>query len=245
MLPLVLILLAGALVAAAGLLAIRASGAQPRLARRLAGARQVRVGDVPGMQALPPRPVRLVGRIRCPNPMVIERGDRLVAYHRDVQVRPPGAAWRSIERVREARGFELWDHDGSLSVDPALAAEPLVVIPHVWRGTSNDLTDAGHRAAIARLGNTGVDWPARSITRMISVVERLMVLGSIERNAAGEPRLAPPGDGYVISSLELPDAMRLLGGKRRWLMLAGYAAVAIGAVAALGALIGSVLAWAA
>jgi hypothetical protein len=238
---LVLLLAAGAAMAAAGVIAIRASGAQPRLARRLAGARQVRVGDVPNLRALPPRPVRVVGRIRCPNPMVIERGDRLVAYHRDVQVKPPGAAWRSIERVRETRGFELWDHDGSIGVDPALAAEPLVVIPHVWRGTTGDLTDPSHRAAVARLGNTGADWPARSITRMVSVVERLTVVASIERDSAGQPTLAAPPGGYVISSLELPDAMRLLGGNRRWLMLAGYAAVAMGVVLGVGALVSSAL----
>ncbi|HET7581222.1 MAG TPA: hypothetical protein VFL75_00540 [Candidatus Limnocylindria bacterium] len=240
--PLLVLVAAGALIAAAGLFAIRASGAQPRLARRLAGARQVRVGDVASMEALPARPVRVVGRIRCPNPIVIERGDRLVAYHRDVQVQPPGAAWRSIERVRETRGFELWDHDGSFGVDPALTAEPLVVIPHVWRGTTAELTDAGHLAALARLGNTGVAWPARSITRMISVVERLSVVADIERDSNGAPSLAAPRGGYVISSLELDDAMRLLGGNRRWLMLAGYVGVAIGAVLAAIGLVGSVLA---
>jgi len=99
-----------------------------------------------------------------------------------------------------------------------------------------------HSYNLARLGNAGVAWPARSITRMISVVERLSVVADIERDSNGAPSLAAPRGGYVISSLELDDAMRLLGGNRRWLMLAGYVGVAIGAVLAAIGLVGSVLA---
>ncbi|HEX2142727.1 MAG TPA: hypothetical protein VHK28_10740, partial [Candidatus Limnocylindria bacterium] len=123
--PWALLLLLAAVLLAAGLLAIRASGARFGLARRLAGAGEVRVGDAFDLDPLPGRPVRLVGRIRCPDPIVTDRDDRLVALHRDVEVRLPGRGWRSIERVRETRGFELWDHDGSLPLDPAAAAEPL------------------------------------------------------------------------------------------------------------------------
>ena len=240
--PLLILLLAGVLLVMTGLLAVRASGAEARLARRLAGARQVRVGDLLGAEDLPTRAVRVIGRIRCPDPIVTERDDRLVALHRDVQVKPPGGGWRSIERIRETRGFELWDHDGSLPVDPAAAAEPLIVLPHVWRGTTADLTQVGHLAAVARLGGSeAVAWPARSITRMVSVVERLLVLASVEREADGSPTLRPPDGGFVISGLELEDAMRLLGGDRRWLLLAGYGLVLVGAGAALVGAIGSVI----
>jgi hypothetical protein len=41
----------------------------------------------------------------------------------------------------------------------------------------------------------------------------------------------------VISALELPDAMRLLGGPRRRWLLAGAALTAAGAVAAVAALV--------
>jgi len=224
------IALLGVVLAIIGLAVIRASGAQPRLARQLAGARQLRVGDLLSAEELPNRPVRVAGRIRCPDPIVTDQGDRLVAVHRDVQVKPPRRAWRSIERIRESRGFELWDHHGSLSVDPALAAEPLIVIPHVWRGTTAELTADVHRAAIARLGGEGAAWPARSITRMLSVVEHLLVLAETERVADGTVSLVAPPGGFVISGLELDAAMRLLAGRGRNLMLAGYGALAVGAV---------------
>jgi hypothetical protein len=246
-------LLAAAALLAGGLAAIRLSGAQPGIARRLAGAREVRVGDLLALGELPSRPVRVAGRIRCPDPIITGRDERLVALHRDVQVKPPGAAWRTIERIRESRGFELWDHDGSLPIDPADAAEPLIVLPHVWRGTTAELEDASHRAAMARLGASEEDaWPARSVTRMVSVVERLLVLASVQRgpSMSGEPgepneqvRLIPPAGGYLISGMELDNAMRLLGGQRRRLLLTGYglllAALLTGAAGAVALLIGS------
>jgi hypothetical protein len=242
-------LLAAAALLAGGLAAIRISGAQPGIARRLAGARQLRVGDLLTIGELPSRPVRVAGRIRCPDPILTSRDERLVALHRDVQVKPPGGGWRSIERIRESRGFELWDHDGSLTLDPADAAEPLIVLPHVWRGTTAELDDPSHRAAVARLGAAeGRAWPARSVTRKVSVVERLLVLASLQRGPSGpgEPngqvRLGPPAGGYLISGLELDDAMRLLGGQRRGLLLIGYglllAALLAGVAGGVALLIG-------
>ena len=233
LLPAGLLLLA-VLAAAGGLFAIRRSGAEQAIARRLAGARQVRLSELFSMGELPGRPVRIAGRIRCQDPILNAQGERLVARHRDVQVQR-GREWRSIERIRESRGFELWDHGGSLPVDPSEAAEPLVVIPHVWRGSTADLEDPHHVAAVERLG--GGPMPARSITRSVSVVERLLLLAIVVRDEAGAIWLRPPPGGYVISTLELDDAMRLLGGPHRRLLLAGYVLLGIGLLAGLAALV--------
>jgi hypothetical protein len=230
-------LLAAALLVAAGLAAIRISGAQPGIARRLAGAREVRLGDLLSDGELPRRPVRVAGRIRCPDPILTRRDERLVALHRDVQVKPPRGAWRSIERIRESRGFELWDHDGSLALDPGHAAEPLIVIPHVWHGTTAELEDSSHLAAVTRLGAGEEAWPARSVTRMVSVVDRLLVLASVMRAADGQVQLSPPSGGYLISGLELDDAMRLLGGQRRALLLTGYGLLLAATVSGIGGVV--------
>jgi hypothetical protein len=228
--PVALLLLA-VLAAAGGLVAIRRSGAEQAIARRLAGARQVRLAELFPMTDLPTRPVRIAGRIRCPDPILAARGERLVARHRDVEVQPDGRGWRTIERIRESRGFELWDHGGSLPVDPSQAAEPLVVIPHVWRGSTQELQDPVHLAAVERLG--GGPMAARSTTRSVSVVERLLVLASVVRDEAGAIWLRPPPGGYVISTLELDDAMRLLGGPHRRVLLAGYALLMVALLAGL------------
>lgn len=227
------VLVAGVLLTLAGGIALRWSGARAGIGRRLAAAREVRLADLLTEDPPPARPVRVVGRIRCADPILTPQGDRLVALHRDVEVRLARGGWRTIERRRETRGFELWDHGGSLPIDPAEAAEPLVVIPHVWRGGPAEL-GAEHRAALVRLTAEGGDpSAARSITRMLSVIERLLVLAAVRRAVDGTIFLVPPPGGYVISALELDDAMRLLGGPRRGLLLGATAAIGVGILLAV------------
>jgi hypothetical protein len=231
-----------AALAIIGVLLIRASGSHLSTGRRLGGARGVRVGDLLDMETLPDRPVRVAGRVRCPDPMVTASDERLVALHRDIDVRLGNGRWRTIERLRETRGVELWDHDGSLTLDLSNAAEPLVCIPHVWRGEVAELQDDGHMAAVRRLEQEGLPPDAaRSVTRSISIVDRLIVLAHPVRAPDGRVTLEPPDGGFIVSSLELPDAMRLLGGRRRRWLLAGAALVAAGALLALAALLGKVL----
>lgn len=214
----------------AGLAGVRRSGARPGMGRRLAGARQVRVGELLDLgpnDPLPARPVRVIGRVRCAEPIVTPDDDRLVALHRDVEVSPRPGRWRSIERLRETRSFELWDHDGSLNVDPAEAAEPLVTLPHVWSGSPDELDDTFSEALSRVTAEEGRPALARATTRMISVVDRLLVLAEARRDAAGVLRLSAPRGGYVLSALDLDDAMRVLGGARPRLLLAGSVAIAV------------------
>lgn len=211
--------LLGLALVVGGLLAVRGSGARIRMARRLGGAREMKVGTLLDATQPPARPVRVAGRVRCADPLVSDEDERLVAWHRDVEVRTRDG-WRSIEHRRETRSFELWDHDGALTVEPAQAAEPLIAIPHAWHGMPGDL-DETYQPAIARLETqAGPITAARAETRMISVIDRLLVLSRVERDAAGV-HLRPPPGGYVISAMELDEAMRLLGGpQRRWLPVA-------------------------
>lgn len=223
----------GLLVLATGLTAIRSSGASPGMAQRYAGAREHRVGELLDLAELPQRPVRITGRVRCADPIGMPDGEALVAYHRDVELELPRGGWRSIDRLRETRSFDLWDHDGSLRVDPALAAEPLVTIPHVWHGTSNELDDHFSGPVERLTAGTGAAVAARSVTRMVNTVDRLGILALVRRGAGGEVRLDAPPGGFVISTLELDAAMRVLGGPRRHLVVAGYAGVAAGGLAVL------------
>lgn len=234
-----LCIVAGVMLGLASLVALRLSGARPGTARRLAGPAEVKVGRLLDASSLPARPLRVSGRIRCRDPLVVGEGERLVAFHRDVEVRIRGR-WRSIERLRETRSFELWDHDGSLTVDPAQAAEPLIAIPKVWRGTPAELEEP-HASAVARLvEREGAATEARAITRSVNVIDRVLVLARAVGHGE-HVRLQPPEGGYLITNLELPDAMRLLGGRHRRLVAAAVIglvlAAALTAIGVFGALV--------
>jgi hypothetical protein len=238
-----LVVVAGIVVAAISLLVLRRSDAQPGRARRLAGPSEVRVGRLVDAD-VPDRAVRVTGRIRCRDPLEMGNGERLVAFHRDVEVRAAGR-WRSIERLRETRSFELWDHDGSITIDPARVEEPLIVIPSVWHGRVDELEEA-HAAAAARLAERhGPAVEARAVTRTINVTDRLLVLARPVRDEGGRTRLEPPNDGFVITNLALDDAMRLLGGRSRRSAAGGVIGLAIAiallAIGGIGAFLSAFL----
>lgn len=241
-LPVLLLVVAalGALLGATALVGMRAAGARPAMGRRLAGPPEVRVGSLLDTMALPSRPVRVAGRVRCADPIVTPDGERLVVFHRDVEVRV-GRRWHTLERTRETRSFELWDHTGSLEVDPAHASEPLITIPGVWRGAPDEL-DEPHRSAGARLAErAGRISEARAVTRSITLSDRLLVLAVARRGSAGRVRLEPPPGGYLITSLALSDAMRLLGGRHRRLLAASVIALGTGVALVLFGLLGAMV----
>lgn len=234
----------GLVLASAALLMLRTTGASPARARRLAGPAEVKVGRLLDAEDLPTRPIRVSGRIRCRDPLEAGDGERLVAFHRDVEVHV-GGRWRSVERLRETRSFDLWDHDGSLPLDPALAAEPLITIPQVWRGSPADLEEP-HASAVARLVERhGPATAARAITRSINVTDRLLVLARAA-SVDGSTSLEPPEGGFLITNLALPDAMRLLGGRNRRLAAAGVIALGVAvvliAIGGVGAFLSAMLA---
>lgn len=235
----------GLIVAVASMFALRTAGASPGRARRLAGPPEVKVGQLLDIDPLPDRPVRVAGRIRCRDPLDAGDGERLVAFHRDVEVRVDGT-WRTVERIRESRSFELWDHDGSVTLDPAAAAEPLITIPKVWHGDPAELQEP-HASAVARLAERhGAATEARAITRTVNVTDRLLVLAQAVREAGGSLRLEPPEGGYLVTNLALADAMRLLGGRHRRTAAAGIVgmalAIALLTVGGIGAFLSALLA---
>lgn len=240
-----ILVVAGVVLAVASLLVLRGSGAHPAVARRLAGPAELRVGQLLGAETLPERPVRVVGRIRCRDALEMGGGERLVAFHRDVEVRI-GGTWRSLERLRETRSFDLWDHDGSVVVDPSRAAEPLIVIPKVWRGDPAELEEP-HASAAARLTERyGAATEARAITRGVNVTDRLRLVARPRRDEFGRLSIEPPDGGYLVTNLELDDAMRLLGGRNRRLVTGAIIGLGVAttllAIGGIGAFLSAMLA---
>jgi len=235
--------LVGVALLAIGAAWMRAIGANMSLGRRLAGAREIPVGEASRLTSSPPRPVRVSGRVRCPDPLVAPDGERLVAFHRDIEVRNPGGDWRAIERLRETRSFELWDHAGSMTIDPAEAAEPLITIPLVWEGGPDELGGelSGAVARVAR--EAGQPVAARAVTRTISEVDRVQVLARVRADDVGGAVLEPPAGGFVISGLELDAAMRLLGGQHRRQLAIAIGVLMLGGVVLVGGILMLLGAW--
>ncbi len=237
------LVLAGAGLAgvALGLWLIAKSGARIGMARRLAAARACRVRDVLALTETPHSALRIWGRVRCADPIVTASGERLVAVHRTVAADVPGIGWRTIERVRESRRFQLWDHSGELTVDVSESAEPLVTIPSVWRGRPDELPDE-YRPAIARLEHRHGRRVStvRSETRTLSVVDHLLVVARPEV-AAGSVTLRPPRGGYIVSSVELDAAMRLLIGRHPRLLALAIAAIGAGSALLVAAALTALL----
>ena len=74
------------------------------------------------------------------------------------------------------------------------------------------------------------------------LVATLCASGWAERAPDGTVRLEPPEGGYLVTSLALPDAMRLLGGRHRRAAVAGVIGLglaigllAVGGIGAVGA----------
>ena len=73
----------------------------------------------------------------------------------------------------------------------------------------------------------------------------MRILARAGRDDAGRARLDPPDGGFLITNLEVADAMRLLGGPNRRLLAGGIiglaVAVALIAIGAIGALLSALL----
>ena len=241
-----MLLAAGGLAAAGiGAALIRSSGANTRAGRRLAGARGATIRhlqDLAAQDRVPSGPLRVEGRVRCANPLVLPNGDRLAALHRDVEVELPDGRWRLIERVREARAVDLWERTASVPLDLSQLAEPLITIPQVWEGAPQELGDS-YRGSLDRLTmEEGPVRRARATTRQITLVDELTVLAMPERDETGRLRLRPPPGGFLATNVDLDVTMRLLAGPRRTRMLAGFAVSAIGVAAVIAGALGILVA---
>jgi hypothetical protein len=235
-----LAMVVGGLVVVLGTYLVRSSGADTRAGRRLAGARALALGELQDLaqrNQLPRGPVRIHGRVRCASPIITAEGDQLVLVHRDVELQLPGGKWRIVERLRDVRSVDLWERTASVPLDLSQLAEPLIAIPEVWEGATEEL-DPSHQPAVERIRReVGTPLGARATTRRVMLVDHLIVLAVPARAANGSLRLDPPPGGFLATSVELDVAMRLLAGGHRTRMIGGFG-VALAGVAVL--LIGAV-----
>ncbi len=229
MIPAIL-LVAGLLALAGALLVLRSFGPGYRIGRLLATTPPVSVADAAARaRAGTAGYLRVDGRIDAEDEFEDEHHRPLVFRRRRLEIRH-GGTWETVDEARESVRFEIRDGLDAVVVDSDALGPGLVVIPREAVGTARDVSD-----------RVPADLPRATPTRLrveqISSVEHAIVLGVPEVGPDGDVRItAGQGRPLVLTTLERPEAMRLLGGGRRarpalasGLLLGGIALLVLGA----------------
>lgn len=233
MTPLLLIA-AGAVALVAGVGVLRTFGPGYRIGRLLAATRRVPIEEARSLaEGATRRYVRVDGRIDSTSefedadhrPLVLRR-TRLEAL--------TGKTWRTVDDSREQVAFEVREGMAGIDVDGAALDAGLVVLPRFSAGIAGDLGDRAP-AGLSR------ETPVRARIEQVSSVEHAIVLGVPMVNGGGRVTMEPGlGRPLILTTLEPPEAMRVLGGgavgrsrAAAALLLGGVSLVAAGIVAAV------------
>jgi hypothetical protein len=221
----VLLLGAGLVVLLAAGLVLRSFGPGYRLGRLLASTRHVTVEEAL-IQARhgDGRYVRVDGRIDAAAEFEDEHHRPLVFRRRRIQAWL-GDRWETIAEQREAVSFEVRQGLASMAVDTDGLGDGLVVIPREATGTAAEARE--HVAADLPDGT-----PVRMRVEQVSSVEHAIVLG-VPVAVGDDSVVIGPGRGrpLVLTTLDLPEAMRLLAGGRRARSVVAAVLIATGGVA--------------
>lgn len=201
----VLLIAAGALALAAGVTVLRSFGPGYRIGRLLAATPRVPIDEARSLAERGARRyVRIDGRIDSENEFDDAEHRPLVLRRTRFEARR-GGGWETVEDSREQVPFEIREGTSGIDVDGAALDAGLVVVPRLSTGIAGDLGDRMPEG-LAR------DTPLRARIEQVSSVEHAIVLGvPVAEN--GRIRMAPGlGRPLVLTTLEPPEAMRILGG---------------------------------
>ncbi|MFI5254739.1 MAG: hypothetical protein ACHQ15_04710 [Candidatus Limnocylindrales bacterium] len=210
MLPLVLIA-AGIAVCAGALIGLSRSGPGYRLGRMLSAAPPVALQDVEAAARAGRPYVRVHGRIASDEEFPDENDRPLVYRRRRLQLAddPSGRTWRTLEDEIQAVPFGLDETGAAVAIVADDLHEGLVVIPRESTGTAADAPDRAPSGTDPAL-------PLRQRIEQISAVEHAFAAGRPMLLPDGRPALtAGIGRPLILTTLEIPEAMRLLAADRR------------------------------
>ncbi len=201
-----LLIVAGLVALALGGLVLRSFGSAYRIGRLLATTPQVTVDAALAMaETGTARYVRVEGRLDSEADFEDEHHRPLVFRRRRIEAQASGR-WRVLDENREAVPFEVREGLSSIAIDPDALDQGLVVIRRESIGTAGEVS-----------GLLGLNLPPATPVRLwvdqVSSVEHAIVLGVPLRNGHGQVRLTgTAARPLVLTTLEVPEAMRVLGG---------------------------------
>ena len=207
MTPLLLIA-AGLAVLAAGVGVLRSFGPRYRVGRLLAVTPKVSVGEAVAMARDGARRyVRVDGCIDADQDFPDEHHRPLVYRRRRVQLRR-GSGWQTFDQSLEQVPFEVHEGLDAVAIDADALGDGLVVLPRDADGVAEEVPDRVPPGTPPRT-------PVRLRLEQLSAVEHATVLGQPVATADGTVRMtAGLGRPLVVTTLEVPEAMRVLGGGR-------------------------------
>ncbi len=220
----------GVLALGLGALTMRGFGPGYRIGRILRGAPEVTLPEVEEAARTGRRVyVRAHGRISSDEEFPDEHDRPLVYRRRRVQLGGP-SGWEAIEDAREAVPFGIASRGVQVDVDVDVLDEGLVVLPRESSGTAGEVPE--HAPA-----GVAPDRAMRLLIEQVSAVEHAFVAGVPTLGPGGRPMLtAGNGRPLVVCTLELPEAMRVLGGANRTRAAGAAALLAAGGLLLAGAL---------
>jgi hypothetical protein len=205
-----LLIVAGFVALAAGVLVLLSFGSGYRLGRLLAAAPVVPIAAAVAAAGTGRAGyVGVEGRIDSAEPFA-DAADRPLVFRRTrIELRRRGR-WLSVEDSREAVPFTLREGLDEIAVDTDVLGPGVVVLPRESTGVAADLPDRVP-------AGTALDTPARAVIQQISAVEHALALGVPTLRPDGSVVLtAGTGRPLVVSTLERDEAMRVLAGGGRW-----------------------------
>jgi hypothetical protein len=200
--PLLLVALGVVALGAAGLV-LRSFGPRFRVGRLLASTPQIPIDEARALaqQGLR-RYVRVRGRIDSEQEFE-DRDHRPLVLRRTRVASKRGSSWQTFEDGREQVPFELHEGLSTIEVDADALDVGLVVVPRISEGIAADL---GDRAP----DDVPPDAPVRITIEQVSSVEHAIGLGVPIAVGDRVTLTAGLGRPLVLTTLEPPEAMRLL-----------------------------------
>jgi hypothetical protein len=215
-------LTAGLVALAAGAVVLRTFGPRYRIGRLLATTPEVTVGEAIRLADGSPRYVAVQGRIDAEEPFE-DDAHRPLVYRRTRLQRRNGSDWQAFEDRREVVDFLVREGLDEIGVDTAALDAGLIVVKREAVGTAADLPD--------QPADTSPETPVRLLVEQVSAVEHAIAVGVPRRVDGGGVRLTEGlGRPLIMTTLERPEAMRILANGRTRRPLAAAIFLVVGLI---------------
>ena len=197
-----------------GWLVLRSYGSRFRVGRLLAATPRISIAEALSLaRSGKAHYVRVDGRIDSEEEFEDPDHRPLVLRRTRLEVRD-GGRWRSLVDDRRTVPFVVREGLDEIAIDRDAIDTGLVVVPRVSTGSAAEVPE--HLP-----DGIDPDAPVRLRIEQLSSVEHAIVLGVPRPSGEGAVMTSAGGRPLVVTPLEIPEAIRLLGGGRSRPAVAG------------------------